>query len=255
MRNSFALCAIGLSIAVVATLPTLPAASETVLRVVPQADLKNLDPNLNTATITQNHAYMVYDVLVGPDRSLVWKPQMAESWAISPDNLTYTFKLRPGLKWHDGTSVGIKDILASLDRWAAKSGDGKTLMKYVGRIAAKDEASFEIVLKEKVGIVLSAIGNPFLPAFMMREKDAKLPIDESVKEAIGSGPFVFAPQEWEPGHKVVYRKNPNYVPRAEATDAYSGSKLAKVDRVEWLYIPDPTIAVQSLLKNEVDILE
>ena len=58
---------------------SLPAGAETVLKVVPQADLKNIDPNLNTATITQLHGYMVYDVLVGADRTLDWKPQMAES--------------------------------------------------------------------------------------------------------------------------------------------------------------------------------
>ncbi len=234
---------------------SLPAGAETVLKVVPQADLKNIDPNLNTATITQLHGYMVYDVLVGADRTLDWKPQMAESWAVSPDGLTYTFKLRPGLKWHDGGAVTTKDIIPSIERWAAKSGDGKTLMKYVGRVAAKDDMSFEIVLKEKVGIVLSSLGNPFLPAFMMREKDAKLSPDEPVKEAIGSGPFTFEAKEWEPGHKVVYKKNAAYVPRAEPSNAYAGAKAPKVDRVEWLYIPDPTIAVQSLLKNEVDILE
>ena len=233
----------------------LPAAAETMLKVVPQADLKNLDPNLNTATITQLHGYMVYDVLVGADRALDWKPQMAESWSVSPDGLTYSFKLRPGLKWHDGGAVTTKDIVPSIEHWAAKSGDGKTLMKYAGRIAARDDMTFDIVLKEKVGIVLSSLGNPFLPAFMMREKDAKLSPDEPVKEAIGSGPFTFVPNEWEPGNKVVYRKNAAYVPRPEPGNAYAGAKTPKVDRVEWLYIPDSTIAVQALLKGEVDILE
>jgi peptide/nickel transport system substrate-binding protein len=254
-RNPTLLKALSVAALAAAMLGALPAVAETVLKVVPQADLKNLDPNLNTATITQQHGYMVYDVLVGADKALNWKPQMLEGWTVSADGLTYAFKLRPGQKWHDGTPVTAKDAVASLERWAARSGDGKTLMKYVGSIAPKGDAGFDIVLKEKVGIVLSAIGNPFLPAFMMREKDARLPVDEPVKEAIGSGPFTFVQSEWQPGHQVVYKRNAAYVPRAEASDGYAGGKAAKVDRVEWLYIPDANTAVQSLMKGEIDVVE
>ena len=73
--------------------------------------------------------------------------------------------------------------------------------------------------------------------------------------AIGSGPFMFVREEWVPGSKVVYKKNPDYKPRSEPADGFAGGKLAKVDRVEWLVIPDANTAVQALIKGEVDIIE
>jgi peptide/nickel transport system substrate-binding protein len=73
--------------------------------------------------------------------------------------------------------------------------------------------------------------------------------------AIGSGPFIFVREEWVPGSKVVYRKNPDYKPRSEPADGFAGGKAAKVDRVEWLVIPDANTAVQALIKGEVDIIE
>jgi peptide/nickel transport system substrate-binding protein len=58
-----------------------------------------------------------------------------------------------------------------------------------------------------------------------------------------------------PGSKVVYRKNPDYKARPEPADGFAGGKMAKVDRVEWLVIPDANTAVQALIKGEVDIIE
>jgi peptide/nickel transport system substrate-binding protein len=69
---------------------------------------------------------------------------------------------------------------------------------------------------------------------------------------IGSGPFIFVKDEWEPGHKVVYVKNRDYVPRAEPPSGTAGSKIAKVDRVEWVYIPDQATALSALITGEVD---
>jgi len=76
-----------------------------------------------------------------------------------------------------------------------------------------------------------------------------------VPEIIGSGPFIFVKDEWVPGSKVIYVKNPNYAPRAEAPSFLSGAKLAKVDRVEWHYIPDAATAMNALLAGEIDYFE
>ena len=82
------------------------ASAETVLRIVPQADLKNIDPVWTTAAITANHGYMVYDMLFAMDSNLEPQPQMVESYDVSDDGLTYTFTLREGLLFHDGLSGG-----------------------------------------------------------------------------------------------------------------------------------------------------
>src|SRR5215471_4021269 len=73
-----------------------------VLKFIPEADLRILDPIWTTAYITRNHGYMVYDVLFATDGNFKIQPQMVDKWEVSADNLTYKFTLRPGLKFHDG---------------------------------------------------------------------------------------------------------------------------------------------------------
>ena len=77
---------------------------------------------------------------------------------------------------------------------------------------------------------------------MMPERLATTDAFTQVTEPVGSGPFVFAKDEWVPGSKVVYVRNPDYVPRPEPPSFAAGGKRVHVDRVEWLYIPDPATA-------------
>ena len=83
----------------------LQVSAETVLKVIPHADLKNIDPIWTTAYITRNHGYMVYDTLFAMDANLKPQPQMVGSWDVSGDKLTWTFTRRSGLKWHDGADA------------------------------------------------------------------------------------------------------------------------------------------------------
>src|SRR5436305_8634778 len=104
-------------------LPPAVHAEQTVLRHVPQADLKVLDPVTNPAFITVQHAYMVYDQLFALDARGRPQPQMVETWSLSPDGRTYTFTLRPGLKFHDGTPVRGSRATASIKRWTERDPD------------------------------------------------------------------------------------------------------------------------------------
>src|SRR5205807_6125666 len=88
-----------------------PATAETTLRVVLHSDLKIVDPIWTTAYIVRNHGYMIYDTLFALDDKLKPQPQMVESWTVSDDQLTWTFKLRDGLKWQDGQPVTSADVL------------------------------------------------------------------------------------------------------------------------------------------------
>jgi len=238
--------------------PTLmggAVAQEKVLRLVPQADLKNLDPLWTTAAITINHGFMIYDTLFALDSKLQVQPQMVDTFTRSADGMKWTFKLRPGMKWHDGTAVTAKDIVASLNRWGKLPTRGGAMMSRVGSNTAIDELTFELVLKDKFGPLTETLADPSLPVFMMREKDAMTDPFEQVKEAIGSGPFVFVKEEWVAGSKVVYRPFKDYKPRSEPSDGMAGAKIVKVDKVEWIYLPDPNTATQALLKGEVDAFE
>ena len=243
------------STVVVAAMMAGAAEAQTTVKLIPQADLKSFDPVWNTAAITLNHAFMVYDNLFGFDSNMQPKPQMVASYSASADGLTHKFTLRAGMRYHDGTAVTAKDVIPSLTRWSKKATDGGALMSRVGSMTATGELTFEIVLKEPFGPLLDALANPLLPPFVMREKDALTDPNTQIADAIGSGPFIFVRDEWKPGDKVIYRKNPNYTARSEPTDAYSGGRMAKVDRVEWTYIPDPNTATQAFLRAEADIFE
>ncbi len=231
-----------------------PARAETTLRMVPLGDLRVLDPIWTSAAITLNHGQSIYDVLMTMDSKFRPQPQMAESVERSPDGMRYTFKLRPGLVFHDGSPVTAEDVALSIQRWGKRVTAGQALLARTASLTATDARTVELVLNRPFGPVLEALATPVLAPFVMRAADARTDPFQQVKTTVGSGPFIFAADQYEPGHRVVYRRNPAYVPRAEAPDMYAGAKVAKVDRVEWVYLPDQGTAVNALQTGEVDFL-
>ena len=162
------------------------------LKVIPHADLKNIDPIWTTAYITRNHGYMVYDTLFAMDANLKPQPQMVGSWDVSGDQLTWTFTLRSGLKWHDGADVTAADCVASLKRWGARDGMGQQLMGVIEEMKAVNNKTFSMTLTKPYGLVLESIGkiSSNVP-FMMPERLAETDPFQQVPEIIGSGPFMF----------------------------------------------------------------
>ena len=182
------------SVAAAALMATaMPAAggAETVLRAVMQSDLKIIDPIWTTAYITRNHGYMIYDTLFAMDAGGEIKPQMVDTYTISADKLTYTFKLREGLLWHDGTPVTAEDCVASLIRWSAKDVMGQKLATFVATWAAVDAKTIMLTLKEPTGLVLPALGKPSsMVPFMMPKRVAATDPNTQISDFTGSGPFV-----------------------------------------------------------------
>ncbi len=237
-------------------LPTLADAQQSVLRVRPFGDLKAIDPIVNSDYMARNHGYMVYDTLFAMDEKLAIKPQMVETYTTSPDGLTWTFVLRDGLKFHNGAPVTAGDVVASLQRWGQRDGLGQQLFANTASLAAADPKTVVLTLKNPWGLVLDALGKPSSNVpFIMPARVAALPATESLTDPVGSGPFIMKKDEWVPGSKVVYVKNPDYKPRADATSGMAGAKQAGVDRVEWLYMPDSQSALNALQAGEIDIFE
>jgi peptide/nickel transport system substrate-binding protein len=240
----------------IAALPVRAQSSGSVLRFVPHADLSIIDPHWTGVYITRNYGYMVYDTLFALDRAYRPQPQMVESWTTSDDKLTYAFKLRDGLKWHDGQKVRAADVVASLKRWGVRNDSyGQTLLAAAIAIEAMDDNQFGVTLKAPFP-VLDALATLTSPTpFILPERLALTDPYTQVKEAVGSGPFKMVMTEWRPGHQVVFTKNADYAPRPELPQWATGGKRAKVDRVEWNYIPDPLTALNALNGGEVDYWE
>jgi peptide/nickel transport system substrate-binding protein len=238
-----------------AALALAPADAKT-LRVAPHSDLKIVDPIWTTALITVNHGYMIYDTLFALDEKLKVQPQMVDRYTTSDDKLTWTFVLRDALAWHDGMPVTAEDCIASLKRWGARDAMGQKLLSYVADFAAPDAKTIRMILKEPYGLVIQTLAKPGASVpFMMPKRVAETDPNKQITDYTGSGPFIFKQDEWRAGEKVVYIKNPKYQPRKEPASGMAGGKIAKVDRVEWLWIADPQTQVNALLAGEVDIVE
>ncbi|MER9470528.1 ABC transporter substrate-binding protein [Mesorhizobium sp. M0482] len=215
-------------------------------------NLRVFDPVVTASDDTVTHALAIYDTLFGADSKFGPHPQMVGKWSVSDDKKTYTFELRDGLGWHDGTSVTAADCVASIRRWAQVAPGGQLLMARAKDISKKDDKTFTIALKEPLGVLPNILA--FQGPFIMREKDAKLPPTEQVTDNIGSGPFKFNHALAKPGASFTYDRNEQYVPRNEAPDGLAGGKIVKVDRVIWQNISDQQTAVAALQAGETDFL-
>jgi len=228
------------------------AAART-LRFVPQANLANFDPIWGTQYVVRNAAAMVWDTLYGVDSNLVPQRQMVESEEASADGLTWTFKLRPGLKFHDGTPVLSKDVVASLNRWSVRDPMGQMIRAIQNDLTAVDDATFRWSLKQPYPKMLLALAKANSPcSFIMPERIARTDPFQQITEYVGSGPYRFVRNEWVPGAKAVFEKFADYVPRAEPASWLAGGKRAMIDRVEWVVMPDGATAAAALQNGEVD---
>ncbi len=232
------------------------AHAESVLRIVPQSDLKILDPIWTTAFITRDYGYAVYDTLFGVDAQGKVQPQMVGAYTTSADGRTWTFTLRDGLAFHDGKPVTSADVIPSIQRWGQRDTLGQRMMAALDSFTAKDDKTFVMTFKQPFGMVLEALSKPSSnPPFIMPKAVAETPADQQIKSTVGSGPFVFKADEYRPGERIVFLKNTKYVPRKEPASGTAGGKVVNVDRMEWVVQNDPQTAANALANGEVDMLE
>jgi peptide/nickel transport system substrate-binding protein len=211
-----------------------------VFRFVPHTNLAVLDPIWTTAYVTRNHGYMIYDTLFSEDGKGKVQPQMVQSYTTSKDGKQWTFKLRPGLAFHDGKPVTSEDVVASLKRWSSRDAMGSVLFGFIERLETPDANTFRFVLKEPCAIVIEALGKASSNVpFIMPARIAATPGTEQIKEHIGSGPFIFKADEFKPGSMAVYERNTKYVSRSEPPSGLAGGRPVHFDRVEWVIIRDP----------------
>lgn len=226
------------------------------LRLVPQANLTLLDPHFTTAQVTTNHAWAIYDTLFSINSGQEPRPQMAAGHVFEDDGRTCLITLRDGLKFHNGEPVRAQDCAQSLVRWAAREALGQSAAKFIDAWGVKDDRTIRISLKRPLPLLITILGRggASIP-FIMPEHIAKTDPFKQVTETIGSGPFRFERDEFNPGSRAVYSRNPDYVPRQEPADWTSGGKIAHFERVEWHVIPDASTAAAALQSGEVDWYE
>ena len=133
---------------VVGWLGAVPAQAQTTIKAVMHSDVKLLDPIWTTAYIQRNFGYMVWDTLFAVDEKFEVKPQMVDKYDVSADKLTWTFTLRDGLQWSNGTPVTSDDCIASIKRWGVRDSMGQKMMASVQGFEAVDPKTFKMTMKE-----------------------------------------------------------------------------------------------------------
>jgi peptide/nickel transport system substrate-binding protein len=232
------------------------AGRQETLRVAPETLTNIFDPHFTTSFTTRDFGYLVFDTLFAVNDRWEPKPQMVERWDRSADGMTWTFALREGLVFHDGSAVTSEDCVASLRRWGARDALGALLMRATEMLEPIDAARFRLTLREPFGFVLDALAKPgaMVPMIMPRRL-AETPPNRPITDPIGSGPYRFVVDQYRPGDRIVLARNGAYRARPEASVWASGGKRANFERVELIAMPDVSSEVSALLTGEVDYVE
>jgi peptide/nickel transport system substrate-binding protein len=220
---------------------------------VPTSDLTILDPVVTGARPTRNSAYLVFDTLYGIDTEWKAQPQMVEGHTVEEDGLTWTLKLRDGLRFHDKEPVLARDVVASIRRFAPRVIFATALMDATDELSAPGDRTVRFRLKRPFPHLPEALAGPGgnVPAIMPERLAAESPY-KPVAEIVGSGPYRFLKDEHVSGARAVFARFDEYQPRASGPVGFTaGPKVAHFDRIEWLTL-DPFSASAALRRGEID---
>ena len=224
------------------------------LRWISQGSVGSLDPHVTSAAVTLTYGYNMYDTLVSWDEGGALQPQMLEDWSVEDGGATFVFTLREGQTFHDGDPVTSDDVIASMHRWREKSAYGSFFNDALIELAKIDDNQLSAKFSEPVGIFLQGLGIPTASYPVIMPADvAATPSSELVSDHTGSGPFKFA--EWNLGHSIVLDKFQDYSPRDESPSFLAGGKVAYLDELEMLEVPDQQTRVAALVTGTVDFLD
>ena len=234
-----------------------PAAAQSkggVLRVGNLGEPPALDAHWTTASITETLTNHIYEGLYSLDSGNRPTPMLAEGVTVSKDGLVYTFKLRQGVKFHNGKEMTSEDVVASLARWGKQSVYGKALFAQVADWKALDKYTAEMRLKEKSAIVLISLAVPNnFGAIYPKEIADKFAPEVKVTEYIGTGPFKLA--EWKPDQYIRMVRFDEYKSRNEKPNGYGGGKTAYVDEIRWVPVPEVATRVAQVETGELDFAD
>jgi len=225
-----------------------------VLRVGNLGEPPALDAHWTTASITETLTNHLYEGLYSLDANNRPIPMLAEGHTVSRDGLTYTFKLRQGVKFHNGKEMTSEDVVASLARWGKQSIYGKALFAQVAEWKAVDKYTTEMKLKEKSAIVLISLAVPNnFGAIYPKEIAEKFPPEIKVTEYVGTGPFKLA--EWKPDQYIRMVRFDDYKARNEKPNGYGGGKTAHLDEVRWIPVPEVATRVAQVETGELEFAD
>jgi peptide/nickel transport system substrate-binding protein len=213
-----------------------------------EAKINGLDQYASQTISTRNVAMNMFEALLTRDETNKPIPDLADSYTESPDGLAYTFKLRQGVKFHNGKPMTSADVVASFDRYA-KLGMERSMLVNVDKWEAPDPATFVIHMKKAQPTFIEDLSSFSVPIVIIpaEQKDAAA----QRLEPIGTGPFQFV--EFVADSHVKLKRYEGYTPNPHFEDrtGFGGYKVACVDTVTYRIVTEPGARVAGLETGEL----
>jgi len=206
----------------------------------------SLDPMFTTATITKNLASQMFEGLLSPDMRLRPQPDLAESYDMSRDGKTATFRLRKGVTFHNGKEMTSADIVASLRRFTNLANRGKVIAGRLDDIKAQDKHTVVMTFKQPTGRLPLFLAS--FEGIMMPEEIATKYMKEQLKEYIGTGPFKFVERQPDRFTKLV--RFDNYAAGPGEPNGWVGRKTAYVDELLVIPVPEDSVRADGVITGE-----
>jgi peptide/nickel transport system substrate-binding protein len=176
------------------------------------------------------------------DHDINPQPLLATAWDVAPDGLTFTFKLREGVKWHDGEEFTSEDAAFSISVLKKLHPRGRTTFAQVKAIDTPDKYTLILRLEKPTPYLLAAMSSaesPIVPKHRYGDADPLVHVNNTAP--VGTGPYVF--KEWIRGSHVIWDRNPNYWNKS----------LPNIDRLVARFIPDPAARTVAYEVGDVDL--
>ena len=220
------------------------------LKVALQGIPPSLDPHTTGSTMTMEIARPIFETLVSYDSEHEIQPMLAEEWDVSDDQTKINFKLREGVKFHNGDEMKAEDVVASMNRWGELH---ETSQRILGDFEFEEVDDYEVVmnLEEPSFVALNILAIPpqypaIMPKDIIEESD-----EEGVEEYIGTGPFKL--KDYVSDQNIEFEKYDEYQPVEGEQDGLAGEKEALVDTLFIDFVEDDSTRVSSLMAGEYNI--
>lgn len=205
------------------------------------SDAPKLDPAVSSSLYDRQVFASIFDKLVDLDENGKIVPMLAQEWKVSDDQKSYTFKLRQGVKFHDGTDFNAEAVKFNFDRNMDKNSTRRGELATVDKVTVVDPYTVKVDLKQPFAPFLSVLTDR--AGMMVSPEAAKKAGQDFMNNPVGTGPFVY--KERVKGSTITLEKNPNYWQKG----------LPKVDKVVYKVFNDSNVALANLKSGQVDLTD
>jgi peptide/nickel transport system substrate-binding protein len=255
MRRLLVIVAIVTTAAWLAVSPAAPQSPKKggILKVGVIGEPPTLDGHATTAVLTREIGINMFEGLYALDVKLQPVPLLAEGHEVLDGARRYVIRLRSDVKFHNGKPMGAADVVASLRRWGTVASTGKSVFKNVEAVEAKSPTSVEIRLKEASGSLITVLAQVDSAAVIYPKEVVDASGEGQLKEFIGTGPFKFI--EHKPDRHIRLARFDGYVPRSEPSSGLAGQRIAYLDELHFLPVPDYSTRQAGMITGEYGYIQ